>query len=110
MTVGVAWSRILPDSHRDALDVAISRVFDEFFNDYHAIESEELSFDDSFLGWALPPKYKARYTPLFAKRFFACLSTVAWKLTQLVPQQPLLSCTAGRTGALCSDSASQVDS
>ncbi len=94
MTLGDAWSEYLPKTHREALRAALAILVDEFLEQYSEIVTGELKFSESSLGGVLPNKHSLRYTPLFAKRFFACLLTVSWKLAQRRPQEPLLACTA----------------
>ena len=53
-----------------------------------------MPFVDSSLGSHLPRRHVFRYTPLFAKRFFTCFLTVAWKVAQRRPPSQLLSCVA----------------
>lgn len=94
MTLGDAWSKYLPTTHREALQTALDILVDEFLDQYSDIVAGDLKFSESMLGGVLPSKHSLRYTPVFAKRFFACLLTVAWKLAQPRPPEPLLCCTA----------------
>ncbi len=93
-TLGDAWSDTLPLTHRSALQAACDILIDEFLEEYPEIAESELPFAESSLGSYLPTKHRLRYTPLFAKRFFASILVVAWKLAQEDPLKPLLACTA----------------
>jgi hypothetical protein len=68
-----AWSKYLPDNHRNALFSALSFLSDEFF-DY------DLEHQDHTFRWVLPRKYINFYTPTFLKKFYITLLTVGYKL------------------------------
>src|SRR5688572_23040402 len=89
-----AWRSVLPESHRVALDTALQWEIDIFFEEWHEIANEQLSFVDSSLGSKLPRRYALRYSTLFAKRFFTCFLSVGWKLAQRRRPAELLSCVA----------------
>jgi len=82
-----AWSKYLPENHRNALFSALSILSDEFFED--DLESEEHIFRE-----LLPRQYFYHYTPLFLKRFYATLLTVGYKLALPEQSDTLLACTA----------------
>ncbi len=88
------WADLLPTHHREALADALDWLTDSFLDEYDEIASGRLAFSESLLGSNLPRMHAARYDRAFAKRFFACLLTVGWKLAQAEPPEPLLSCTA----------------
>jgi hypothetical protein len=81
----------LPSDHQEALLDAIDELTDEFFDDVAEL-LDEGSFAETTMGSFLPPRYLPRYTPVFAKQFFVCLLTVAWKLR--APGAYALACTA----------------
>jgi hypothetical protein len=53
-----AWSKSLPENHREALFTALATLTDEFFD--YDLESEENIFRE-----LLPSRYVSFYTPLF---------------------------------------------
>ena len=90
MPIRVNLKDVLPRNHRAALYAAVSILTDELFDDLAAILGGQTSVSDSELADYLPPKYLPRYTPLFAKRFVACVLTVGWKLRS--PEYHELAC------------------
>jgi hypothetical protein len=82
-----AWSKQLPDNHREALYTALELLCDEFFDD--ALDAKEHVFREM-----LPDKYVPLYTPLFLQRFYATFLTVAYKLALPKKSSTLLACTA----------------
>ena len=71
-----AWSKYLPDNHRDALFSALCILADEFF-DY------ELDNADHIFRELLPSKYLNLYDGLFLKRFYATLLTVGYSFFKI---------------------------
>jgi hypothetical protein len=61
----------------------------ELLEDVVALRRGE-SFADTTMADYLPPSHRHRYDQLFAKRFLACVYTVAWKLVSPDPQ--VLAC------------------
>ena len=86
MAIGDAWEEFLPESHREALDLALCMLVDDFLNDP---EDEEPIFVLD-----LPPKYLLQYNGLFRRKFLVTMLTVGYKLALSDPPVPLLSCTA----------------
>lgn len=82
-----AWSKYLPENHRNALFSALSIISDEFFED--DLEDEEHVFRE-----LLPRKYFLQYTPLFLKQFYIALLTVGYKLALPKKSDTLIACTA----------------
>ena len=82
---------ILPPDHRDALLAAVDRLTDEFFEDVAALLADG-EFAETSMADDLPSRYLPRYTPLFAKQFLVCVTTVAWKLR--APGAHRLACRA----------------
>ncbi len=64
-----AWSKYLPENHREALHSALCTITDEFFDN-------DLEDKDHIFRELLPEKYLPSYTPLFLKEFFAAFLTV----------------------------------
>ena len=60
-------------------------LIDEFLDDMDAVQRGE-PFSDTGMATYLPSTYRHRYDLLFAKRFLACVHTVAWKLYSPDPQ------------------------
>ena len=87
---GEYWSDSLPENDREALDTALSYIVDDYLNDPDD--------DGPVIITALPPKYLHRYNGVFRRMFFVSLLTVGYKLAQLEPPAPLLSCTAEELG------------
>jgi len=82
-----AWSKYLPDNHREALLSALDILSDDFFDSN--LEDEEHVFRE-----LLPRKYFHQYTPLFLKKFYVTLMTVGYKLALPQESNTLLSSTA----------------
>jgi len=82
-----AWSKYLPDNHRDALFSALCVLSDWFFED-------DLDAEDNILRELLPHKYLNQYTGLFLKHFYATLLTVGYKLDLPEESDDLIACTA----------------
>ena len=82
-----AWSKYLPENHREALFTALCTLTDEFFD--YDLESEENVFRE-----LLPSRYVSFYTPLFLKRFYVALLTVGYKLALPKQSETLIACTA----------------
>jgi hypothetical protein len=78
-----AFAEWLDDDHQEALHTAMNMLVDEFYQDVADLLSDpNYRFDQTNMDYYLPRMYRARYTPLFAKRFLTCLLTVIWKLNQ----------------------------
>ena len=90
LTIGDAWEDCLPQSHREALHVALCMLVDDFLNNP---EDEEPLFVA-----ALPPKYLLHYDGIFRRKFLVTILTVGYKLALSEPPVPLLSCTAEELG------------
>ncbi len=88
---------VLPPSHRQALAEASDLLIDQGFDDVSAIADGDWPLADSTLGAHLPRRFALDYTPLFARQFFICLVTVAWKLAQ--PHFTPLTCVAEELAA-----------
>ena len=86
-TFAKAWSKYLPDNHREALYSALCMLSDEFF-DY------DLDDENHELRHLLPRKYLHLYTPLFLKNFYATIITVGYKLALPKKSATLIACTA----------------
>ena len=86
MTIGDTWEDCLPQSHREALHLALCMLVDDFFNNP---ENEEPLFVAS-----LPSKYLLQYDDFFRRKFLVTILTVGYKLALSEPPVPLLSCTA----------------
>jgi hypothetical protein len=95
--LGQAYPDALDARHRQALAEAAEMVMDTTLDDLAASSSPGWAADDWHLGGLLPPRYAARFTAGFARRFFVCLSTVVWKLGQPEPIRP--SCVAEELAA-----------
>jgi len=80
---------ILNADHERALSTAVHVLIDEFLDDIVALQRGE-PFADTTMADYLPSTYRHRYDLLFAKRFLACIYTVAWKLQSPDPQ--VLAC------------------
>ena len=88
---------ILPPSHRRALADACDLLIDSWFDELGPVSEGAWPVADSALGTALPRRHALAYTPRFARRFFVCLVTVAWKLAQ--PGRVPLACVAEELAA-----------
>jgi hypothetical protein len=75
--------------HQRALSTAVHVLIDEILDDIVALHRDE-HFADTGLATYLPATCGHRYDLLFAKRFLACVYTVAWKL--LSPDPQALAC------------------
>jgi hypothetical protein len=82
-----AWSRELPENHRNALHSALCLLTDEFFEN-------DLEDEDHIFRELLPGKHLHLYTPLFLKKFYVTLLTVGYKLALPKRSSRLLACTA----------------
>lgn len=80
---------ILPAEHERALSTAVHVVIDEFLDDIVALQRGD-RFADTSMAHYLPSTSAHRYDLLFAKRFLACVFTVAWKLQS--PDAQALAC------------------
>jgi hypothetical protein len=87
--IGGELRSILRADHERALSTAIHVLIDEFLDDMVALRRGE-RFADTGMADHLPSTYCHRYDLLFAKRFLACVFTVAWKLHSPDPQ--ILAC------------------
>ena len=80
--------------HREALELAISMMIDEWSFDIadalKKLPGEELELN--FMWEDLPEGFLATATPIELKRFLVCLIVVSYKLAQ--PEETRLSCTA----------------
>jgi hypothetical protein len=98
MPIGASYEAdILPPSHRQALADACDRLIDRWLDELAALADGEWSVIDSVIAEALPRCYLLAYTPVFARQFFICLVTVAWKLAQ--PERVPLTCVAEELAA-----------
>ena len=102
------WTTLLPTHHREALADSFDWLADAFLDEYDEIASGRVALSESLLGSNLPRMQSARYDLAFAKRFFACLLTVGWKLAQIDPQEPLLSGSVRSQGSPASQAAAQA--
>lgn len=87
--IGCELRSILRADHERAMSTAIHVLIDEFLDDIVALQRGE-RFADTGMADHLPSTYCLRYDLLFAKRFLACVYTVAWKLQSSDPQ--VLAC------------------
>ena len=87
--IGGELRSILCADHEHALSTAVHVLIDEFLDDIVALRRGE-RFVDTGMADHLPSAYCRRYDLLFAKRFLACVYTVAWKLQSPDPQ--ILAC------------------
>jgi hypothetical protein len=83
--IGSELRSLLRANHQGALATAIHVLIDEFLDDFVALQRGE-QFADTGMATYLPSAYGYRYNLLFAKRFLACVYTVAWKLYSPDPQ------------------------
>lgn len=98
MAMGASFdAEILPPSHRRALADACDRLIDLWLDELAAVTHGDWPATDSAIAHALPRRYLLDYTPTFAKQFFVCLVTVAWKLAQ--PGRVPLACVAEELAA-----------
>jgi hypothetical protein len=82
-----AWSKYLPENHRQALYDALCILSDEFFED-------DLESDENIFREMLPEKYISYYSPMFLKRFYATFLTVGYKLALPKRSDTMIACTA----------------
>ncbi|MFC1977789.1 hypothetical protein ACFLWS_05960 [Chloroflexota bacterium] len=82
-----AWSKYLPDNHREALHTSLCTLSDLFFED-------DLDDEDHIFRLLLPRKYFHLYTPTFLEYFYVTLLTVGYKLALPNKSEILLACTA----------------
>jgi hypothetical protein len=87
--IGGELRSILRADHELALSTAVHVLIDEFLDDSVALRRGECLADTGMVGH-LPSAYCSRYNLLFAKRFLACVYTVAWKLQS--PDLQILAC------------------
>ena len=87
--IGGELPSILCADHEHALSTAVHVLIDECLDDIVALQRGE-PFVDTGMSAYVPSTYCHRYDPLFAKRFLACVYTVAWKLHSPDPQ--MLAC------------------
>jgi hypothetical protein len=80
---------ILRSDHQRALSTAVHVLIDECLDDIVALQRGEC-FADTGMSAYVPSTHRHRYDPLFAKRFLACVYTVAWKLHS--PDLQVLAC------------------
>jgi hypothetical protein len=80
---------ILRTDHQRALLTAVHVLIDQFLDDIVALQRGD-HFADTGMADHLPSTYCHRYDLLVAKRFLACVYTVAWKLQSPDPQ--VLAC------------------
>jgi hypothetical protein len=83
MSMGQAFSQVLPPSHQQALQTAADLLIDTYLDDLLAADVQDWHFEHFFISDLLPPRYFPKYSPHFARQFFLCLTTVAWKFNQL---------------------------
>jgi hypothetical protein len=83
--IGSELRSVLRADHQGALATAVHVLIDEFLDDIVALQRGE-QFADTGMATYLPSAYGFRYNLLFAKRFLACVYTVAWKLYSPDPQ------------------------
>ena len=87
--IGGELPSILCADHEHALSTAVHVLIDGFLDDIVALRRGG-RFVDTGMADHLPSAYSRRYDLLFAKRFLACVYTVAWKLHSPDPQ--ILAC------------------
>jgi hypothetical protein len=87
--IGSELRSVLRADHQRALATAVHVLIDEFLDDVVALQRGE-RFADTGMADHLPSTYCHRYDLLVAKRFLACVYTVAWKLQSPDPQ--VLAC------------------
>src|SRR6188768_1628514 len=87
--IGSELRSIMRADHQRALSTAVHVLIDEFLDDIVALQRGE-HFADTGMATYLPSTHRHRYDLLFAKRFLACVFTVAWKLRSPDPQ--VLAC------------------
>ena len=97
MQLGQAYAGALPASHRRMLRDAAEELIDTTIQDLCASDASGWSADNWLIGTMLPARYKLRYTGDFARKFFVCLVTVIWKLSQREAVRP--SCVAEELAA-----------
>jgi hypothetical protein len=95
-TLGEVYRQMLTIQEQEALVTCIPLLLNDWFADLVAWH-EEKSLDRTKLAMALPEACRSFITPVFAKAFLLCLSTVAWKLAQ--PQLYSLSNVAEQLAA-----------
>jgi len=83
--IGSELRLIMRADHQRALSTAVHVLIDEFLDDLVALQRGE-HFADTGMATYLPSTHRHRYDLLFAKRFLACVYTVAWKLHSPDPQ------------------------
>jgi hypothetical protein len=87
--IGGELRSILRADHQRAMSTAVHVLIDEFLDDIVTLQRGG-PFADTGMAAYVPSTYRHRYDPLFAKRFLACVYTVAWKLHAPDPQ--MLAC------------------
>jgi hypothetical protein len=88
--IGLAFHDVLSMHQRRALAAAGDMLLDEWFDEIGAMLHDDAPSAETTLAGALPPSYRLRLTPLLAKQFHTCLTTVLWKLAQ--PSWIALAC------------------
>jgi len=97
MELGQAYDEALSEHERRILFEAAQELIDTTLMDLGASDRPNWTADNWLIGTMLPPRYRLKYTEEFARRFFVCLVTVAWKLGQREPLR--LSCVAEELAA-----------
>ena len=97
MGLGQAYEGVLADHERRLLLEAAEELIDTTLMDLSASDRTDWTADNWLIGTMLPPRYRLKYTAGFARKFFICLVTVAWKLAQREPLR--LSCVAEELAA-----------
>ncbi|EFH85638.1 hypothetical protein [Ktedonobacter racemifer] len=80
MAIGQAYSDVLTQREKKALETACSVIIDEAFENLKDLEDGE-SVSQTIFGLYLPPRYLPKYNYLFCKSFTVCLITALYKLT-----------------------------
>jgi hypothetical protein len=82
MGLGQAYEDALSEHERRLLLEAAQELIDTTLMDLGVSDRPGWNADNWLIGTMLPPRYRLRYTAEFARRLFACLVTVVWKLGQ----------------------------
>jgi hypothetical protein len=97
MRFGQAYADVLSDLEARLLLEAADELIDTTLMDLEGSGRRDWTADNWLIGAMLPPRYRLKYSAGFARKFFMCLVTVAWKLGQREPLR--LSCVAEELAA-----------
>ena len=82
VTMGQAFADILTPTQREALAAATDVLIDHYLENLADAQTGTWDFQQFYIADFLPRRYAHEYSPKFARQFFFCLSTIAWKLNQ----------------------------